>query len=61
VSWWPVVLEGDLDLRKVREAGYELYEVEKLAGADRTSVYLFMIDWSKGRAFFYEMTRGGHK
>jgi hypothetical protein len=58
VSWWPAVLLGDVDQETIHGAGFELYvEMEPLlipALGDRPSIYLFAMDWSKGRGFFYE-------
>ena len=53
VSWWPSVLVGDLDVAKVHKAGFELYFVERPATSVTTAVWLFAIDWSKGRGFFF--------
>lgn len=52
-SWWPAVLEGNIDLERVHEAGFQLYLVEEPATPSTTAVYLFAIDWAKGRGFFY--------
>jgi hypothetical protein len=53
VSWWPSVLAGKLDREAIRRAGFDLYVVERPATASTTAVWLFAIDQSKGRAFFY--------
>lgn len=53
VSWWPSVLNGDLDREKIQKAGFELYSAEKPATSVTISVYLFAVDWAKGQAFFY--------
>jgi len=53
VSWWPEVLVGDLDLAKIRRAGFDLYTVEKPATSITTATYIFAIDWANGRGFFY--------
>jgi hypothetical protein len=47
------VLTGNLDVEKIRKAGFELYLVEKPETSVTTEILLFAIDWSKGRAFFY--------
>jgi hypothetical protein len=52
VSWWPSTLVGNLDLEKIHN-GLDLYFVEKPATSVTTKVWLFAIDWSKGRGFFY--------
>lgn len=56
VSWWPAEFDGDLDVERVNQEGYELFGVDEPTSANRTSAYLFMIDWSKGRAFYYQAT-----
>jgi hypothetical protein len=53
VSWWPSVLKGNLDVEKIREAGFQLYVVERPATSVTTEILLFAIDWPQGRAFFY--------
>jgi hypothetical protein len=53
VSWWPRVLTGDLDIPRIRSAGFDLYEVERPANSVMTDVLLFAVDWSTGRGFFY--------
>jgi len=51
--WWPSFLEGDLDARRIHEAGLQLYVVEEPATASTTALELFAIDWAKGRGFLY--------
>jgi hypothetical protein len=53
VTWWPAVLRGDLDVEKIHHAGLELYKVEMPLTSVSTGIWLFAIDWSKGRSFFY--------
>jgi hypothetical protein len=53
VSWWPSVLVGDLDVQNVHNSGFDLYVVERPATSLSTAVWLFAIDWSRGRGFFY--------
>jgi len=53
VSWWPPALAGDLDIDRIHNAGFELYFVERPATSVSTGLWLFAIDWSKGRGFFY--------
>jgi hypothetical protein len=53
VSWWPAVLEGDLDVEKLHNAGLQLFIVERPANSVETGIYLFAINWSKGQGFFY--------
>jgi hypothetical protein len=52
-SWWPSFLEGDLDPKRIHEAGLQLYVVEEPATASTTALELFAIDWAKGRGFLY--------
>ena len=53
VSWWPVVLVGNLDVQKIHKADMDLYFMERPAISVRSRVWLFAIDWSHGRGFFY--------
>ena len=53
VSWWPAVLKGNLDTVMIRKSGLELYVVERPANSVQMGIYLFAIDWSKGRGFFH--------
>lgn len=59
-TWWPALLEGNLNMREVNVDGYELYVINKSEqdAMHRTFDYLFLIDWSKGAGFFYQTTRG---
>jgi len=52
-SWWPSFLEGNLDLKKIRDAGFQLYVVEEPATASTTALEIFAIDWAKGQGFLY--------
>lgn len=52
-EWWPSYLEGNLDLKKIHDAGLQLYVVEEPATASTTTLELFAIDWTSGRGFFY--------
>jgi hypothetical protein len=51
--WWPPLLEGDFDLRRLHEVGLQLYIVEEPATASTTTIDLFAINWVKGRGFMY--------
>jgi hypothetical protein len=53
VSWWPPVFVSNLDIEKIHRSGFELYFVERPATPVTTAHWLFAIDWSKGRGFFY--------
>jgi len=53
VSWWPSVLEGNLDAEKIHNAGFQLFVVERPANSVDMGIYLFALDSSKGRGFFY--------
>lgn len=52
-SWWPEVLTGNLDVAKIEKSGFRLYVVERPANSVNMGIYLFALDWSKGRGFFY--------
>ena len=58
VSWWPVVLKGNLDAEKIRRAGFNLYVFETPSTSVTTDVLLFAIDWPTGRGFFYRTRKG---
>ena len=53
VSWWPSVLAGNLDVQKIHKAGFDLYFMERPTTSVSIAVWLFAIDWSQGRGFFY--------
>jgi hypothetical protein len=53
VPWWPAVLKGNLKVEQIHNDGFELYIVERPTTSVTTSIYLFAIDWTKGRGFFY--------
>jgi len=53
VSWWPVVLQGDLDVARIHRAGFELYAFEKPVTSVDMEISLVAIDWSKGMGLFY--------
>jgi hypothetical protein len=53
VSWWPSILVGNLDAGKIHKAGFDLFMLERPATSVTTAVWLFAIDWSNGRGFFY--------
>jgi hypothetical protein len=59
VSWWPAVLKGNLDVAKIRGAGFELYVVERPATSVTTDLLLFAINWPEGHAFFYRTDESG--
>jgi len=44
---------GNLDVEKVHKAGFDLYFAEKPATSVTSDVWLFAIDWSIGRGYFY--------
>lgn len=52
-SWWPEVLSGSLDVDKINKAGFQLYVVERPANSVNMGIYLFALDNSRGRGFFY--------
>src|SRR2546427_3277989 len=53
VSWWPSVLKGNLEVEKIRKAGFQLYVVERPETSVTTEILLFAIAWPEGRGFFY--------
>jgi len=52
-SWWPEVLTGVLDVGKIEKSGLRIYVVERPANSVNMGIYLFALDCSKGRGFFY--------
>ena len=54
-SWWPAVLIGSLDTRKIHASGFDLYEITEPETASTKDALLFVIDWDKGRGFFYRI------
>lgn len=52
-SWWPTVLQGNLNIEKIQEAGFDLYVYVKPETSVTTDLILFAIDWRTGRGFFY--------
>jgi hypothetical protein len=52
-SWWPAVLVGDLDVEQIHKSGFELYSAERPLNSVTTGYWLFAINWSSGRGFFY--------
>jgi hypothetical protein len=53
VSWWPAMLNGEIDAQKIHRERFELYVIESPADSVSTWVDLFAINWSEGRGFFY--------
>jgi len=43
----------NLDVQKIHKAGFDVYFVERPATSVSSAVWLFAIDWSHGRGFFY--------
>jgi hypothetical protein len=58
-SWWPAVLKGNLDAEKIHRAGFDLYVVERPETSVTTGIFVFAIDWTKGRGFFYSTSKSG--
>lgn len=56
-SWWPFLLQGNLNVDKIHDAGFELYMAEEPETPSTTAVFLFAIDWAKGRGFLYRRSR----
>jgi hypothetical protein len=40
-------------VEKIHKEGFDLYVVERPADSVNIGVYLFALDWSKGRGFFH--------
>lgn len=57
VSWWPAVLEGNLDVDQIHRQDLDLYVVVRPETSVTTEILLFAIDWAKGRGFFYRTRR----
>ena len=62
--WWPEVLQGEVDVAGISKAGYtQAIDIEPAgipAFPNERYVYLFVIDWSAGHAYFYQtIGRGG--
>src|SRR5579863_4797702 len=53
MAWWPALFQGNIDLDKIRRAGFELYMVEEPETPSSTVDLLFAIDWQKGQGYFY--------
>jgi len=56
--WWPNVLVGNLDVRKIHRAGLELSVVVEPDTPSSNIVLLFAVDWTTGRGFFYRTRQG---
>jgi hypothetical protein len=53
LSWWPSLLKGNLDVTTIYGRGFAPYIItERDVGANTLEV-LFVIDWAKGRGYFY--------
>lgn len=52
-TWWPTLLQGNLDAEKIHKAGFDLYTVQAPETSSTTEVLLFAVDWAKGHAFFF--------
>ncbi len=51
--WWPRMLQGSIHTAEIHHAGFDLYVLERPANGVDMGVYLFAINWSEGRGFFY--------
>jgi hypothetical protein len=51
------LLEGNLDVERIHNAGFQLFVVERPANSVFMDVYLFALDLSKGRGFFYRTSK----
>lgn len=54
-AWWPPVLIGDLDINKIHQAGFSIYELNQAETVSTREWLIFAIDWVKGRGFFYRV------
>ena len=52
-SWWPALLDGNLDVGKIQKGGFELYMIVEPETPSTKDVLLFAVDWAKGQGFFY--------
>jgi hypothetical protein len=57
-QWWPIVLKGNLDVGKIEKAGFRLYAIETPETSVTTTIWLFAIDMSDGRGFFFSRSKG---
>lgn len=58
LSWWPDSLRGDLDVERLRLHGFDVCLVTEPDVEQSRRVVVFVVDWRKGRAFFYRTTGG---
>ena len=57
-SWWPDFLKGDVDVTTIRGNGFASYIVTEPDVGANTLEVLFVIDWTKGRGYFYRTASG---
>lgn len=55
VRWWPDYLSGNLEERRIQDAGYSLYNVWEPCVADTQDLLFFAVDWRNARGFFYRV------
>jgi hypothetical protein len=53
VRWWPKALEGNLNVKAIQQAGFELYSATRPASQVQSETLVFAIDRKKGRCYFY--------
>jgi hypothetical protein len=58
VSWWPAMMTGTLDVKRIHDDGFDLYRGEAPETSVTTEVSLFAVDWSNGTAYFYTAPKG---
>jgi hypothetical protein len=46
IEWWPILLRGALDDERLRATGLQTYE-------SRDAVFIFAVNWSQGRAYYW--------
>jgi len=54
-SWWPSMLVGNLDVGKIHNAGFELSVAVVPETQVSNTIFLFAIERTKGRGFFYSV------
>jgi len=58
VPWWPKLLQGNLDVRKIQDSGLKLYTVSRPISQVETETLLVAIDGPKGRGYFTDTWSG---
>jgi hypothetical protein len=53
VRWWPKALEGNLNVKAIQQAGFELYSATRPVSQVQSETLVFAIDRKNGRCYFY--------